>query len=123
MLFKQFKFSRKLPKRRSFLYGLKKKKCTECLKCEEACPTKAIDLITFPESMYTQPIHQAQNLREKSIYKFYIDFARCTHCHACIKVCETEALFAYQGETQATFEKRKLKKDLMIEKYLHSDDF
>ena len=116
MLLKQLKFSRKLPKRRSFLYGLRKKKCTECLKCEAVCPTRAIDLITFPEIIHKKSMHKTCKFKQKSIYKFYIDFSKCTHCHACIEVCETKALFTYQGEVQATLEKRKLKKDLMIDK-------
>ena len=118
---KPHNFVRKLPKVRPFMYGLTKKKCTECLNCEAVCPTEAIDLVALPESAKKNAFvkengktksHQAH----KHIYKFHLDFAKCIHCHACIDVCESKALFAYQGEAQPVLDKKNLKQNLMAGK-------
>ena len=98
-------FLRKLPKNRSFLYGLKKKECTVCLKCEEVCPVKAIDIITYPEVANKDITHQINPSEQKEIYKFYMDFSKCIYCNACVQICESKALFAYQGESSPSLKK------------------
>ena len=108
-------FLRKLPKNRSSLYGLKKKECTACLKCEEICPVKAIDIVTYPEAEnITHQINPSE--QKKEIYKFYMDFSKCIYCNACVQVCENKALFSYQGELSPSLKKMQMKKNLVTEK-------
>ena len=110
-------FLRKLPRKRSSLYGLKKRNCTACLKCEEVCPVKAIDITTYPEAAHkniTHPINQFS--KQKEVYKFHFDFSKCIYCNACVQVCETKALFAYQGESNPSLKKVQMKKNLIMEK-------
>ena len=110
-------FLRKLPKNRSFLYGLKKKQCTACLKCKEVCPVKAIDIITYPEAEDKNITHQInQPSEQKETYKFYMDFSKCIYCNACIQICENKALFTYPGESTPSLKKMKMKKNLIMEK-------
>ena len=110
------KFLRTLPRRRPFLYKLAKHKCTECLKCEEACPTQAIDIVAFPEIAKKKDMSKASFDPQKNIYKFYIDFSKCIYCHLCVQICPAKALSMEQGEIPAVFNKNQLKKDLMVEK-------
>ena len=110
-------FLRKLPKNRSFLYGLKKQNCTACLKCEEVCPVKAIDLVTYPKVSDEDITHQINQISEQEeIYKFHIDFSKCIYCNACVQICENKALFTYQGESNPSSKKMKMKKNLIMKK-------
>ena len=117
MRFKNKTFLRKLPKNRSFLYGLKKKQCTACLKCKEVCPVKAIDIVTYPKTADKNITHQInQSSEQKEMYKFYMDFSKCIYCNACVQTCENKALFTYQGESKPSLKKMQMKKNLMMEK-------
>ncbi len=116
MKFKHKLFLRKLPRKRSFLYGLKKNECTSCLKCEKACPVKAINLITYPKLIHQETLHQANPSSKEEIYKFHIDFSKCIYCNACVQACEDKVLFAYQGESTPSLKKRKMEKNLIMEK-------
>ena len=116
MSFKNKLFLRKLPRKRSALYGLKKKECTACLKCEEVCPVKAINLITYPKSMHEETLYQAKPSSKEEIYKFHIDLSECIHCNACVQICESKALFSYQGESSPSLKKMQMKKNLVMEK-------
>ncbi len=61
--------------------------CVSCFVCQEACPTKAIELnkanlVNFPSSLKTGETPK----------NFYVDLEKCTQCGLCRDVCYINAI-------------------------------
>lgn len=69
------------------------KECTGCLKCEQICPVKAIEIEGFEYSKtMRRPASSSGVLFEREIESFRINYFNCVMCGLCVKECPTESL-------------------------------
>jgi formate hydrogenlyase subunit 6/NADH:ubiquinone oxidoreductase subunit I len=67
--------------------------CTGCMKCEELCPTKAIEIQGELLSASMRPLMTVSgNPVVKTTDSFKIKYDQCISCGICVQVCPTQSL-------------------------------
>jgi len=80
------------------------RECTGCLKCEDICPTKAIEISGYEySSTMKRPQTNKGIPHERFVENFKINYSLCVFCGYCVEACPTGSL---------TFSKNFVKSEL-----------
>jgi NADH-quinone oxidoreductase subunit I len=81
--------------------GLLAERCIVCRRCEDACPTRCIDIAG---EAATEPPGRLD--------RFVLDLGACVTCGRCVEVCPTDALEWWPDDEHAALNPEVLQRDI-----------
>ncbi|MEK6795160.1 MAG: NADH-quinone oxidoreductase subunit I [Spirochaetota bacterium] len=78
-------------------------KCTVCMLCEKACPSKCIALTGV----------KAENRPGRTLATYHLDFTQCSLCGLCVESCKFDALVFSDEYNKASTNKADFQYDLL----------